>query len=98
MKNAATIEMKNTNVMNHTTNGNASHLSATFRRLALRLAAIVSLILGEKVSPAYSLCLLNVLTSGTCAFLFGGASTMIQVLLIVWFVVAIWQTRLVKKS
>ena len=95
MKNVATVEMKNINMMNRT--ASPTGLSAALRRMALRLAALFSFILGEKVSAAYSLCLLNVMIAGTCAFLFGGASLMVQLLLLVWLGVAVWQACIVKK-
>ncbi|MCQ2223205.1 MAG: hypothetical protein MJZ35_05380 [Bacteroidaceae bacterium] len=94
MKTVATVEMKNMNVFNHATRRNHNVLD----RLAQNLASLFSFILGEKVGTAYSLSMLNAMTSGTCAFLFGGASALIQVLLIVWFAVAVWQVKICAKK
>lgn len=90
MKNVATVEMNHVNAMSNVTRINPA---TVLRRMALRLAALFSFILGEKVGAAFSLCLLNTMIAGTCAFLFGGAGIIIQLLLILWFAVAVWQVK-----
>lgn len=62
-------------------------------RFALSLAALFSFILDEKVSPAKSLHIVNACVAGTAAFLFGGFSVMVQIVLLAWFAVAVWQCR-----
>lgn len=100
MKTTATIEMKrmmaNENTLNMSTLLAAlkqvSH-TVSHNRATLMLATLISLMLHETVSPLKALRLLNVFVAGTCAFLFGGCSMFVQLLLIVWFAVAIWQYR-----
>lgn len=57
------------------------------------LTLIVSICLGEEVAPARSLSLTNVLVSGLSAFLFGGFSLAIQLLLLAWFALSIVALR-----
>ena len=96
--------MKTTTIANlHTTTSSQSSTLSTrvshlLHRAAHLLAVLFSFILGERISAAYSLCLLNVMLSGLCAFLFGGASLTIQILLLIWFAVAIWQAKMVSKN
>ena len=103
MKTTATVEMNNMrsnrNEAGHVFSApNAlAGLSHRLSQMAGLLAALFSFILGERVGSAYSLCLLNVMISGLCAFLFGGAGVCIQVLLLVWLGVAVWQARTVSR-
>ena len=83
MKRMATLEMK------QVSKGRIGSLN----RLATLLAHVVSILLGEQVSIAQSLHLLNALVAGTCAVLFGGFSLLAQLLFLVWLFIAIWQYR-----
>ena len=95
MNTTATIEMKNVQKsINLNTPANVMFRigsAITNSRMAAMLAVFVSAILGEKVSAARSLHLLNAITAAFCAFLFGGFSFLVQTLLLVWFGVAYWQ-------
>lgn len=60
-------------------------------RFAFQLSALISFLLNEKISPAKSICLLNVFAATLSAFLFGGYSLGVQLVLILWFIIALWQ-------
>ena len=91
MKRMATAEMKRvaTAEMNHLCRVRNWHIS----RPAALLTRVMSFLLGEKLSTAKALHLLNALAAGTCAFLFGGLSLLAQVLFLLWLLMAIWQYR-----
>ena len=91
MKTTATIEMKRmaTAEMNPMCHVRSWHIS----RLAALLTRVMSFLLGEKLSTAKALHLLNALTAGTCAFLFGGFSLLAQLLFLLWVLIGIWQYR-----
>lgn len=99
MKTTATIEMKrmaNENLWHIAGSGSVQNrigAKLVQSRLATQLAVIVSILLGKKVSNVKALHLLNALTAGTCAVLFGGFSLMVQLLFLLWLGIAIWQFR-----
>ena len=86
MKRANTVNV-NANVMN-TLVGSIANC-----RLAQKWAALVSAIMGEKVSNLKAMHLLNAMCSVWGALLFGGFSTLAQVLLLVWAAAAVWQCK-----
>lgn len=77
-------------VMNTMATANLSDRLMQTRPMVV-LGLVFSIILGEDVTPMRALRLLNVMVSGLAAFLFGGFSLMVQLLLLAWFGTAVWQ-------
>ncbi|MCQ2195946.1 MAG: hypothetical protein MJZ60_00300 [Bacteroidaceae bacterium] len=97
MKTMVTIEMKSATNQSVASMFNPSNLlkrmgtALTDSRFAIMLANLLSFMLEEKVAPLKALQLLHAILAGISAFLFGGLSIVFQLLLLVWFFLAVWQ-------
>lgn len=102
MKTTVTTEMKSLQVRHETPSYHVSNplaqnpLAAISRsilesRILIQLASLISLILGEKTSVAQSIRLLNAIMASLCTLLLGGYSWLIQLVLLLWMGIAIWQ-------
>ena len=58
------------------------------------VAEVLSMILGEKISPKKSIKVLNVQAAITSLMIFGGISPLIAVVLLAWMGLAIYQCRM----
>lgn len=58
------------------------------------VAEVLSMILGEKISPKKAIKLLNVQAAITSLMIFGGISPLIAVVLLAWMGLAVYQCRM----
>lgn len=58
------------------------------------VAEVLSMILGEKISPKKAIKVLNVQAAITSLMIFGGISPLIAVVLLAWMGLAIYQCRM----
>ena len=58
------------------------------------VAEVLSMILGEKISPKKSIKVLNVQAAITSLMIFGGISPLIAVVLLAWMGLAVYQCRM----
>ena len=58
------------------------------------VAEVLSMILGEKISPKKAIKVLNVQAAIASLMIFGGISTLIAVVLLAWMGLAVYQCRM----
>lgn len=94
-----TIEMKNVAAQNVVSFASPSTLLKkagsyiTNSRFAIALASLLSFMLGEEISSTKAMHFLSGFSAAICAFLFGGISIMVQLLMLAWLVIAVCQYR-----